>query len=269
MTPQELQKELAKVHLYSGPIDGILGKRSRKAIDIFLGDHWVEFLDWTDERRQIAAEQLIYKNAKIEVGDIDGLVGEQTRYARTVWEAHKGDGKLMETWRNALPEKTLTEAKKPSWFWPKQSEVPEFFGPVGTHQTQITLPVPFRIAWDPEKSVTLVSCHEKVADPLRLIWQETLREFGEARFRALRLDMFGGCLNVRKMRGGSAWSMHSWGIAWDVDPDRNQLKWGRDKAQLDDASYVPFWNIVRSYGALSLGQTHNFDWMHFQFTSTI
>ena len=41
----------------------------------------------------------------------------------------------------------------------------------------------------------------------------------------LRLDVWGGCLNVRKMRGGTRNSMHSWGIALDYDPQNNQLKW--------------------------------------------
>jgi hypothetical protein len=76
--------------------------------------------------------------------------------------------------------------------------------------------------------------------------------------------MFGGCLNVRKMRGGSAWSIHSWGAAIDLDPDNNQLKWASPKATFSKKEYEPFWKIVEAEGWTSLGRRRNYDWMHFQ-----
>ena len=82
--------------------------------------------------------------------------------------------------------------------------------------------------------------------------------------KELRLNRFGGCLNVRKMRGGSAWSIHSWGAAIDIDPDRNQLKWGKDKAFLARSEYEPFWKIVEAEGWTSLLRARNFDAMHIQ-----
>ena len=48
--------------------------------------------------------------------------------------------------------------------------------------------------------------------------------------------------------------MHAFGIAWDVDPDHNQLKMGRDEATLDGAEYDDFWNIVYDEGAIGLGK---------------
>ena len=69
------------------------------------------------------------------------------------------------------------------------------------------------------------------------------------------------------MRGAKTWSMHAYGIAVDLDPERNQLKWGRDKAVFARPEYVPFWNIVESEGATSLGRARNYDWMHFQFAN--
>jgi hypothetical protein len=80
----------------------------------------------------------------------------------------------------------------------------------------------------------------------------------------LNLDLFGGCVNVRRMRGGSAWSIHSWGAAIDVDPDNNQLKWGKDKAEFAKKEYNAFWDIVEDEGWVSLGRVKNYDWMHYQ-----
>ena len=88
---------------------------------------------------------------------------------------------------------------------------------------------------------------------------------GEERFRALRLDRFGGCYNYRPMRGGSALSTHAWGAAVDLDPERNQLTWGADKAAFAAPEYEAFWQIVEAHGAVSLGRSRNRDWMHFQF----
>jgi len=93
-----------------------------------------------------------------------------------------------------------------------------------------------------------------------------LAHYGQAEIRRLRLDLFGGCYNYRRMRGGSAWSTHAWGIALDFDPDRNQLSWGRDKASFAKAEFDKWWEIWENEGWTSLGRTKNYDWMHVQAT---
>jgi hypothetical protein len=281
MTPREIQETLAALGLYpKDKIDGIIGGKTRQAIDKALAAEKEEIRDaaydykWSDARKMTAFEQLTYKGVGIEVGDIDGLVGEQTRYARSVWTARISKGDVtkpvlkVETWRDDVKEKAVIVAK-PKSHYPRQSGVPAFFGQPGTNQSLISLPIAFRIAWEPSKTVQRVSCNSKVADDLVSIWSKTLKHYGEPRFRSLRLDMFGGCLNVRKMRGGSSWSMHAYGIAWDVDPDRNQLKFTKNQATLDGSEYDPFWSIIEEHGWSSLGRLHNYDWMHFQATSTI
>jgi hypothetical protein len=105
----------------------------------------------------------------------------------------------------------------------------------------------------------------KVHDHLKRIWTRTLEHYGLEEIQRLRLNLFGGCLEVRKKRGGSGWSMHAYGIAWDVDPDRNALRMTRDDATLDGPEYDAFWQFVYDEGAISLGKERNFDWMHFQF----
>lgn len=78
-----------------------------------------------------------------------------------------------------------------------------------------------RIAWDPAKTISRFSCHEKICAAARRVLVRVLDHYGPARIGELCLDRFGGCLNVRRMRGGSAWSTHAWGAAFDFDPERN------------------------------------------------
>lgn len=246
--------------------DGVPGRKTMAAVDAVLAadkDVLGAWDDWADARRLIALEQIVYRDAGIEVGAIDGLVGEQTRYARSVFIARAKGDTSVETWRDAV--KPLAKPPAPASKWPKQSGVSAFFGAINSGQAMLELPFPMRIAWEPEKTVSRFSCHAKVRDPLRRIFTGALERYGHERLKQLRLDLFGGCLNPRKMRGGSAWSMHSWGIAVDVDPDRNQLTWGRDLASLDDPAYDAWWELVEAEGAVSLGRAINRDWMHFQF----
>lgn len=152
--------------------------------------------------------------------------------------------------------------------WPRQADVRAFFGEPGSTQAtagMVDLPFKMRIAWDISQTITRFRCHAKVEKPLERIFAATLAHYGQAKIRELRLDLFGGCYNLRQMRGGSAWSMHSWGIAVDLDPERNQLKWGRDRAAFARPDYVKFWEIVEAEGAVSLGRAKNYDWMHLQF----
>lgn len=150
--------------------------------------------------------------------------------------------------------------------WPKQDykSMIKFFGKVGENQTSLILPYPMKLAWDTNKIVHKITCHEKVCDSLNVIFSKVLDEYGLGRIKELRLDLFGGCLNVRKMRGGSSWSIHSWGAAVDIDPDNNQLRWGKDKATLAKVEYEPFWKIVEEEGWVSLGRERGIDFMHFQ-----
>jgi hypothetical protein len=150
--------------------------------------------------------------------------------------------------------------------WPKQSfkAMTAFYGSVGENQTKIDLPYEMCLAWDTKAKIKRMSCNVKCAKSLYSIFEKTLKTYGIKEIQRLKLNNFGGCLNVRKMRGGSAWSIHSWGAAVDLDPDRNRLKWGKDRAVLAKPEYEEFWKIVESEGWTSLGRARNYDWMHFQ-----
>lgn len=151
--------------------------------------------------------------------------------------------------------------------WPKQdfASMNRFYGQVGTNQTQIVLLYPMVLDWAPQTVVRKMTCHEKIADALLRIFANLQSEYGYDKLHELGIDQFGGCLNVRKMRGGSAWSIHSWGAAIDLDADRNTLKESHKTARFARQEYLPMWKIIEAEGATSLGRARDFDWMHFQF----
>ena len=150
--------------------------------------------------------------------------------------------------------------------WPRESECPKFYGPKGENQTVIDLPYPMTLDWDRGKVIRRMTCHEKVAEPMRRIFDKLLAEYGAARLTELGIDQFGGCLNVRLKRGSrSSWSIHSWGVAVDLDPDRNLLRETARTARFARPEYLPMWKIIEGEGAVSLGRARNFDWMHFLF----
>lgn len=224
----------------AGPADGEWGARTKKAV------HDFQFVNGLTA---------------------DGDLGPQTIGALTSVNA---TGPALQG--RAIDRTPLAAPAKPpvgrAAQWPRQVDVPSFYGAPGNPKSTAgvcALPFPFVLAWDKATKVNSFRCHEKVAAAFTGIFGEAARHYGETRYRALGLDIFGGCYNLRAMRGGTAYSMHSWGIAVDLDPERNQLKWGKDRASFARPEYVPFWNIVEQAGATSLGRERDFDFQHFQF----
>lgn len=135
----------------------------------------------------------------------------------------------------------------------------------GTYLTTIKLPYPMRIAWDTKTMVTKMRCHKDVADAFLAVFNELLEHYGYQRIVELGIDLYGGCFNFRKMRGGDSWSTHSWGIAIDLDPSRNMLKETSKTARFARPEYKDMIDIFYKHGFISLGREKNFDWMHFQY----
>jgi len=263
MDVKTLQLELSAMGVDPGAADGVFGPLTQAAVASALTaagiDRW---RSWSWARRLIATEQLIYRRRGIDSGVIDGLVGPQTLYARDAYLAVEETGALP-AWREPLMAPRAADiALVPTW--PRQPSIERFFGRVGEHQVALKLPFRMRLAWDPKTVVARFQLHEKVHDSALRVFERMLGHYGEAEIDRLELNLFGGCLNVRRMRGGGAWSMHSWGIAIDFDPAGNQLQWRRDKARLAQPEYDPFWRFWKEEGWLSLGQARDFDWMHVQ-----
>ena len=262
----EIQKLLVDNELLSlKDIDGKIGPNTLKAISKLLDKNNIDCSKWNNARKTMAAEQLVYKAQKIYTGAIDGLFGPSTAHAREAYAAT-----LVLNWRDKedivpvkpIPVKTTSTTVHN---WPKQADCTSFYGRPGTNQVKCEVPFTMVLAWDTKQKLTSYSCHKLVKEPMERIWNRTLEHYGYDKIVDLRLHYFGGCLNVRKMRGGSAWSMHSWGISVDIDPDRNALKMNKKEATMSKPAYDKFWQFVYDEGAISLGKERDFDWMHFQF----
>jgi hypothetical protein len=128
----------------------------------------------------------------------------------------------------------------------------------------ITLPYPMRLAWDKDTKVSKMSCHHLVADNFLGVFKDLLAHYGYEKIKELGIDLYGGCFNFRKMRGGTDWSRHSWGLAIDLDPERNLLKETGLTARFARAEYKPMIDIFYKHGFVGLGPEKNYDWMHFE-----
>ena len=128
----------------------------------------------------------------------------------------------------------------------------------------IILPYPMRLSWDKKVKVTKMVCHKLVANKFLLVFNDLLDHYGYDKIVELGIDLFGGCFSYRKMRGGSEFSRHSWGIAIDLDPERNQLRETKSTARFARPEYKPMINIFYKHGFISLGLEKNYDFMHFE-----
>ena len=134
----------------------------------------------------------------------------------------------------------------------------------GSYLTTIKLPYPMRLAWDKKTKVNTMRCHKLVAQNFTNVFNELLTHYGLAKIQELGIDLFGGCFNFRAMRGGSDYSRHSWGIAIDLDPERNTLKETSKTARFARPEYKPMIDIFYKHGFVNLGVEKNYDWMHFE-----
>ena len=115
--------------------------------------------------------------------------------------------------------------------WPKQSEADAFYGnPRGgngkasllwkaQNLTHIAPPFAMNFTGTP---VSGISIHRKCADSLARVLQAiwTASDQSQKKIDAWGVSEFGGSFNFRLMRGSSHLSMHSYGCAIDLAPQR-------------------------------------------------
>jgi hypothetical protein len=121
-----------------------------------------------------------------------------------------------------------------------------------------------RLAWDLDTKVNKMRVHKLIKNNFKGVFDDLLAHYGYEKLVELGIDLFGGCFAYRKMRGGSSWSKHSWGIAIDLDPVRNQLHETSRTARFARPEYKPMIDIFYKHGFIGLGTEKNFDFMHFE-----
>lgn len=134
----------------------------------------------------------------------------------------------------------------------------------GSYLTTIQLPYPMRLSWDKKTTVKTMRCHKLVAENFLAVFRDLECHYGYAKIQELGIDLFGGCFNFRQMRGGTDYSRHSWGIAIDLDPERNLLHETKKTARFARPEYKPMIDIFYKHGFVGLGVEKDYDWMHWE-----
>lgn len=79
-----------------------------------------------------------------------------------------------------------------------------------------SLPFPMRLAWDPARVITRMTCHRLMTGIYASVFAGIQKNGLES-----KVVSFGGCFAFRPQRTGSKLSAHSWGIAIDLNPQTN------------------------------------------------
>lgn len=237
----------------------------------------------------------IQKAVGLSGSDVDGYVGPITTQKIANWQRDNGfkgddvDGICgPKTLARMFPDGADTKETKPKSN-PKSSDPHEAGGKVETTpvdnseiptQTSVrnntsiyghvdkagsklkAVTTPYKMYYG--SSSATIKVHEKVADRVTNIFAQTAAAYTQEEIEDLGLNQYSGCYNKRKVRGGNSWSIHSWGIAIDIDAGRNPMK-SNGKEPLASSKAKKFWEIVESNGGVSLGRECGYDWMHFQF----
>jgi len=232
---QWLQSRLTSHGFPCGLIDGIIGPVTLSALEAFQKHYGLAATGVSDQAtvKALRAEPQPASPANmVEIPDRNSDVGEDL---------------------NLVPQ-----------IWPRQGDVGSYYGGVGTSQVKVPIPWDCVLAWRTSQPIKAMTLHSKVAESAERVMNVVKDRYSDKELHQLGLHLWGGSLNVRKMRGGSRYSMHSWGIAIDWDPARNRLSWHKPKTCLSNAEAAPFWRAWEAEGWLSLGRARDFDWMHVQ-----
>lgn len=268
MNVSDIQLVLADAGYYKGAIDGTAGPKTYSAVAVVEKLHARSYRKppdkWSRRRRLIGAAQAVLHAGGFEPGQIDGYVGHNTSEALIAWRSKKAGV----SWSVPIVPVKGARTHANQALYPRQSDMRTFYGAAGGPQCtagEVVLPFPMLLAWNKQQVIRRFFCHEKLARPFTDIFRHAVKHYGQADIERLNLNIYGGCFNHRKKRGGNTLSTHAYGAALDLNPAKNQLRWGADRAQFAHPDYEPFWNIVMAHGGTPAGYAWGADWMHFQF----
>lgn len=131
----------------------------------------------------------------------------------------------------------------------------KIFGPHGTPNGRgpklKTFTPPYEMAFAWGGPVSRIGCHYLIAEPLEAALKH-IATMGREWIREHGLDLYAGCYNPRKSRGGNSMSDHAWGIAIDLNPVANGLrtKWEPRKPASNGTRQMPVdaVKIFQQYG---------------------
>ncbi len=252
-----VQTLLKQNNLFQGEINGLMDEHTMECIAT------IEGIDtgWPERRKIICAIQVFADREGITVKPIDGLWGPITEEAFNELFAKVYQKEIK---RHIFRPEEIINVNPNNWPIQYTDEFNAFYGNPGENLVRVALPYEHRFSWALHQKTRSFQCHAKVADSISRILSKVLEHYGETEIKRLKLDVWGGCFNIRPIRGGTRPSMHSWGIAVDYDPDHNKLDWGADKATFSRSEYQKWWELWEEEGWVSLGRARNFDWMHVQ-----
>jgi hypothetical protein len=126
-------------------------------------------------------------------------------------------------------------------------------------------PYPLAASWDPAVTIKRLRCHRRVAESLREILRAILGHYGSLEsVRDNRMHLTGGVYNFRRISGSARLSMHSYGAAIDLDPERNPLGKAWEPGMMPMEVVQIFEDAGWKWGGRV---AHRPDCMHFQATS--
>ncbi len=212
-------------------------------------------------RENVKELQCIMTKLGYSCGPIDGNWGQRTQHAYEMLKADLADPSFKApAIAGSVPHKGPKYMSK---------EFFDMYGQIGKNIVGATLPRKMRLGWRRDQYVTKIQVNKAVKKSMMDCLEQEMTEYTEAEWRALKLDVFDGCFNVRKMKGSpNLWSTHSWGIAIDRAAAENQFRWGFDKALFAGTQYAKSHAIWQKAGWENLLLSKGFDAMHTQHCRT-
>ncbi len=174
------------------------------------------------------------------------------------------DGILGPLTRRAIADYTGEDSSET---YPSKTQIRSGKSPYGKagHIPMLSIHPPYPLHYA-GKVIEKISVHERIAPAVERALGRILQHYGRDRLHALGLDIYDGCYNNRRVRGGYSTSMHAWAIAFDFDAAHNGNSTRGDRARFTTPEYDFWWLAWMSVGARPFGLFNNRDYMHIEFT---